>query len=769
MARSPAGGTAARGAGPWRLLDNWLSRGGRIGAIRLRAVGCALPVRVVVALVTSAAYLTLFAARDATSPNGDVCYAYIGPGAGIALVGSAFAVLAATLSGLLALLLFPIRFVWRMIRGRKAYKKARVKRVIVVGLDGLEPSLTEQFMADGLLPNLAKLREQGCYRLLGTTWPPLSPVAWSSFSTGTNPGKHNIFDFIMRTPNYQPTISSVRIRAPRRKLKLGSYLFPLSRPEINALRKSKPFWTVLGEHGVFSAVLRVPITFPPDRFKGVQLSAMCVPDLRGTQGMFSHYIEHGEAGATMEGDVGGDRILVHRNGDGVQSFLRGPTNGLRADGGELRLPFKVLSGRNGSDAVLHIDGQQIALKENEYTDWVRISFPAAPGMKVHGICRFYLKSFPRPFELYCTPLQIDPDRPVMPIAHPFVYSSYLARKQGSFATLGLAEDTWALSEDVLSEEAFLEQAYDIHAERERMFFDALDKVRRGFVVCVFDGPDRIQHMFWRFIDDKHPAATDEQRARHRHVIREMYQRMDELVGRVMQRVDKHTALFVMSDHGFKPFRRGVDLNAWLRDNGYLVPKGGKRVAPKPYLADIDWPKTRAYAVGLAGIFLNVKGREANGTVSAAEAPRLAEELASKLSGLVDPQTGEVAIHEARTRTQTYRGPYVENAPDVIVGYNVGYRVSWDAAIGKCGEPVFSDNRKAWSGDHCVHPALVPGVLFSNLKLPADEANIIDVATTVLDLFGIQAPAYMEGKSLAEPPSRPPAKRPEPALAAAAAS
>ncbi len=705
-----------------------------------------------VALAAYVAMLWCASLRDgATPPPTDAPqFAYIGPGAGLALVGSFLTILLAVLSALLALLTYPLQLIWRLLRGRRGLRRAQVRRVVVVGLDGLEPTLAEQFMSEGRLPNLSRLKESGSYLRLGTTWPPLSPVAWSSFSTGTNPGKHNIFDFIMRTANYRPTISSVRIREPRRKLKLGSLVIPLSKPDIAGLRRSKPFWNVLSEHGIFSAVLRVPITFPPDRFKGVQLSAMCVPDLRGTQGVFSYYVEEGDAGATMDGDVGGDRILVERRNGSVHSFIRGPVNSLRTDAPELRAPFRVTPGRNGDDATLHIADERIPLRRDRYSDWVRVRFSAAPGMNIYGICRFYLKRYEAPFELYCTPLQIDPDRPVMPIAHPTVYSSYLARQQGPFSTLGLAEDTWSLSEKVLSEDAFLEQAYDIHRERETMFFDALRKVKTGVVCCVFDGPDRIQHMFFRFLDEQHPALTAEQRASHRHSIRDLYEKMDALVGRAMKAIgdDPRTALFVMSDHGFKTFRRGVDLNAWLRDNGYLALRDGRRTTEHPYLADIDWSRTRAYTVGLAGIFVNQKGREQHGTVEPGdETRRLVAEITQKLTGLVDPKTSEIGVREAVPREKVYNGPYTENAPDIIVGYNAGWRISWDAAIGKCGEPVFSDNLKAWSGDHCVHPEIVPGVLFANRPLNPQNAAIIDLAPTVLELFGIDRPGYMDGKSL----------------------
>ena len=534
------------------------------------------------ALLVAAAALVLLSGAPG-SGDAETSHAYIGPGAGIALLGSFFAVFSAFLSAVFFVLSWPIRFLWRGIRGGRRLKKAKAKRVVVLGLDGLEPTLTEEFMQAGRLPNLAKLRDEGVYTRLGTTCPPLSPVAWSSFSTGTNPGKHNIYDFISRNPaTYRPTQSSVHVRDSRRKLTLGPYVIPLSRPEINGLRRSKPFWNVLGEHGIFSAVLRVPITFPPDRFHGVQLSAMCVPDLRGTHGMFSFFTENGavssggngEVDPTAGGEVGGDVIRVERQANTVRSFLRGPHNTLRVGEPELRLPFKVVRGRDGA-ATLHIGGEKVALEPHRYTGWVPVRFRALGRLiKVRGMCRFMLKRFESPFEMYCTPVQIDPGKPIMPISHPRNYSSYLCRLQGPYATLGLAEDTWSLSEGRLDEDAFLAQSYDIHAEREEMFFDALRRVPRGLVVCVFDGPDRIQHMFWRYIDENHPALAGGDAGSHRHVIGEMYEKMDDLVGRTVASLDEDTVLFVMSDHGFKPFRRGVDLNAWLLDNGYLTLKDG---------------------------------------------------------------------------------------------------------------------------------------------------------------------------------------------------
>jgi len=674
-------------------------------------------------------------------------FAYIGPGAGIALAGSLLVVLLSLLSAFLAIVLWPIRRLWRMVRGQRAMRNALVERVVVLGLDGLEPSLVDEYLARGLLPNLARLRELGGYQRLGTSWPPLSPVAWSSFSTGTNPGKHCIFDFIARNPEtYSPAISSVRIGKPTWVLPLGRYRLPLSKPDIKLLRKSKPFWSVLGEAGIFSAIIRVPITFPPDRFRGVQLSAMCVPDLTGTQGTFLYFSEEGDAGQMTEGDVGGERIIVRRHGTEIRSQLKGPDNPLDRNRSELQVPFSVVPGRNGSDALLKLGRQRVPLNRNIQTPWVRFSYRAAPGVKIHGMTRFLLKRFEGGFEMYATPVQIDPDRPVMPISHPTVYSSYLARKHGAFSTLGLAEDTWSLSEGVLSEDEFLHQAYGIHDERKSMFFDALSTVRRGLVVCVFDAPDRIQHMFWRFLDDDHPALRGQVNS-HPQAIAQMYAKMDELVGETMNRIGKNDTLLVISDHGFKPFRRCVDLNCWLLKNGYLFLKKGDR-STTSYLGDVDWSRTRAYAIGLAGIYVNQSGRESRGIVDPqSEKQQLVDEITAKLSGLIDDDSGEVAIHEAIPCTKSYHGPYVDDAPDIIVGYNEGYRISWDSAVGKTSGQTFFDNVKAWSGDHCIHPDLVPGVLFSNRELNGDSAAIRDLAPTILELLGVPKPQYMDGASL----------------------
>jgi hypothetical protein len=382
--------------------------------------------------------------------------------------------------------------------------------------------------------------------------------------------------------------------------------------------------------------------------------------------------------------------------------------------GELHADFEIRPELGSKSARFVFGSEKFTLKVGEYSEWVPAEFKAGMGFTAHGICRFYLKGLSPEVEVYVTPVNIDPGHPDLPISHPVTYSIYLAKLFGPYATLGLAEDTWALNEHVLDDDAFLAQAYGNHQDRERMLFDALDKTKQGLCTCVFDTTDRIQHMFWRYLEEDHPAARDVPHSQHPQVIQDLYERMDRLIGRVMEKIDDDTLLMVISDHGFKSFARCVNVNAWLHQNGYLTLKDGKTESGD-WFEDVDWSRTRAYTMGLNGLYLNIKGREKQGIVDPAEAEALKDELQKKLNGLVDPASGTIGITGVFIADDVYRGPYTENSPDLIVGYGAGYRASWDSVMGKVTSQIFEDNIKAWSGDHCIDPRLVPGVLFSSHK------------------------------------------------------
>ena len=670
-------------------------------------------------------------------------FAYIGPGAGFAFLSSFLVLIVTFALALFYLVSWPLRYIVRALLRKGAPKGASVKRVIIIGLDGMDPGLARKFMAEGKLPNFTKLAGSGTFTSLGTTYPSISPVAWSSFMTGVDPSHHNIFDFITRDPcTYQPMLTSAEIGKASKVLPIGKYMIPLERPKMKLLRKGKPFWKILGEKGIFSSILRVPITFPPEKFNGVMLSGMCVPDLMGSQGMFAHYTESaGRAGL----ETGGVSRHVEAKDGVIETYLHGPENSLVRDGGEITIPLKVKIDSAAGKAVIEVSGQKIELAPKVYSPWVRVSFPAGLGIKVKGICRFYINSLAPEFDMYVTPINIDPEEPALPISHPFIYSIYLAKLNGPFGTLGLAEDTWALNEGIIDEDAFLEQAYLLYEEREKMFFTALDKTPKGVCACVFDTTDRVQHMFFRCLDEGHPANRGKEVEKYRNVIEDLYVKMDVLIGKALERTDEKTALMVISDHGFTQFRRGVNLNTWLYRNGYLALKDGRTVSGD-WFDGIDWERTRAFSLGLAGIFINRKGREASGIVEeGAEVESLKHEIAGKLTGIQDG--GEVAIREVIDTEKSQTGPYKHDAPDLLIGYNAGYRSSWTCAVGKVTEEVFEDNTKHWSGDHCVDPKIVPGVIFSNRRIEKQNPHLNDIAPTVLTMFGVDVPGYMKGSPL----------------------
>ncbi|MBX3436995.1 MAG: alkaline phosphatase family protein [Planctomycetaceae bacterium] len=667
--------------------------------------------------------------------------AYIGPGAGFTFLSS-FLVLFAAL-GLLALSVatWPLRFVMHWIRRLRRGVRGGVKRVVVVGLDGLDPQRVHRLIDEGRMPHFKELGSRGTLCDLQTTLPPISPVAWSSFMTGVNPGKHNIFDFLNRDlRSYLPELSSARVATSQTAT--GWSRFWPGKSSVRLLRKSQPFWRVLGEHGIFSTVLRVPITFPPEKFFGLSLSAMCTPDLRGTQGTFTMYSSNLEE---CEQSSGGTWVYVTPTENVIKTTLTGPPNSPGREPAELQIPLTVWIDPKRTSAAVCVCGQTLQLRAGEYSDWVRLTFRSGWMGKVHGICRFRLESTAPVFRLYVTPINIDPERPAMAISAPLYYSLYLGKLHSSFATLGLAEDMWALNSGAIDEAAFLEQANDIHAEREAMFFDALDRTRRGLCICVFDGPDRIQHMFSRHDRADHPANVGRDTQRHAGVIDDMYAQMDALVGRVMQRIDPDTVLMVLSDHGFCDFSRGMNINAWLRQEGYLALKEG--VEPGDYFSGVDWSRTRAYSFGLNGIYLNRQGRESQGIVAPDDAATLRQEIAGKLRGYCDQERECRAIREVYDSHDAYSGPYVDNGPDLILGFERGYRFSWETSVGRTDGPVFVDNTRYWSGDHCVDPHLVPGILLSNQVFDDSQPSIIDLAPTILRLFGVPAPAYMDGRPL----------------------
>ncbi|MCK6483242.1 MAG: alkaline phosphatase family protein [Phycisphaerae bacterium] len=664
--------------------------------------------------------------------------AYIGPGGGFAVVSSFFVVFITILIAIPSLLVFPFRWLWHWIRYAGVRRRRMTRRVVVLGLDGLDPNVMEQMIAAGELPHLASMTWRG---RLATIAPPLSPVAWSSFATGTYPGSHRIFDFVHCNPrNYQPYLSSVEVRGASRAIRLGSIRIPLGGGTMKPLWKGEHFWDILGRHGVFSTVLRVPITFPAKAKRGHLLSGMCVPDLLGSQGISTLFTD---APARIDDEEEGRVVRIEVRDGAAICPLTGAADPYRVDERPMKVDLKLTLAGDRRSAVLQVGGRRVRLKLCRHSEWVPIDFKSVFG-GVGGMCRFYLSQIEPHVKLYATPVHIDPAKPALPVSHPTTFGIFLAKLFGRYATLGIAEDTSAYENGAIDGPGMLEQCYLAHEEREKQFFHALRATREGLVVCVFDTPDRVQHMFWR----EHDAGDQ--------TLRDMYRRMDDLVRRTRAAIDDDTVLLVMSDHGFNAFRRQVNINSFLREKGYIVRKApaggdGDGAGDDPtWLRGMDLSKTVAFGFGLAGIHINRKSFFAAGVLNDQNAAQLKKRLIADLEALVDPATGEKPIAKAQDAAEIYAGsPYADAAPDIIVGWRPGYRVSWESAKGQCMGPVFADNKRHWSGDHCFYPPLVPGVLLSSIPIESDAPRIVDVAPTVLRLLGVEAPPHMDGRPLVD--------------------
>jgi predicted AlkP superfamily phosphohydrolase/phosphomutase len=704
-------------------------------------------------------FLLPFAVAIAWLSAPDPAAAYIGPGAGFAFLSGGLVLIGSLFLAVGILLIYPLKMVYRLLTGAGKIK-GDDKRLVIIGFDGMDPRLARRFMDEGRMPNLSALAKEGSFGPLQSSYPSMSPVAWSSFSTGVDASRHNIFDFITRDPcTYLPILSSTEITSAEKALvKIGKLeMFKRPSSSIRLLRKGTPWWKTLGDKKIFSNIIRVPITFPPEDFHGVMLSGMCVPDLKGTQGSFTFWTtDQALAGP----EAGGDVLLVGKSGKTVRCPITGPPDPSQETATPMRIPMKTeFLGQDRLRLTIGAKGeeQEIELGVKEYSDWITLEFKAAKGRaKVTGIARFYCMGIEPEFGLYMTPIQIDPANPAMPISYPTVYSIYLAKKHGPFATLGLAEDTWALNERVIDEEAFWKQSLNIWQERRKQLFDALANTPKGSVVCVFDGTDRVSHMFHRYLDPEHPANEGKDTEWGKDKIAEIYGIADDLVAEVRAKLNpKRDRLMIISDHGFCQFKRGVNLNAWLRDHGYLVLKSdapideasGKQIS-RDWLQDVDWSKTKAFALGLTGLFINRAARERDGIVAEGEElQQLKAEIVGKLSQLEDPKTGEKIFIEVFDAEKVFTGPYVFQAPDLFMGYKRDYRNSWDCATGSCPVEIFSDNTKSWSGDHCIDPREVPGVIFSDRPINTETPDIMDLGPTALRMFGVDIPKYMQGQPL----------------------
>ena len=627
---------------------------------------------------------------------------------------------------------------------------AEEPKVLVIGFDGMDPDLVADFRGQGLLPTMDRLLADG-WQLenLGTSIPPQSPVAWSNFITGMNPGEHGIFDFIHRDPEtLTPFLSTSEAKGPTEYWKLGSLRFPRGEGTVINRRQGTAFWQLLDAAGVDATVFKVPANFPPVECEARTLSGMGTPDILGTYGIFNYITDDGSAPLDING---GNMIQVTILDGHFRAALPGPQNVYRKDTPESAVEFEATVDRDSESVLFRIGDDSFLLRAGEWSDWVDLDYVMLPVVKsVAGICRFHLIDVDPVLRLYVTPVQIDPRHPEMPLSTPEGYARELAEDVGLFYTQGLPEDTKALDEGILDDEAYVGQSNQILDERLAQFEYELDRFARlesGFLFFYFNSPDQSCHMFWRNSDPESPmyATADPS---HRHRIRDLYVALDKALGQAVATCGDETLILVMSDHGFAPYHRNVHLNAWLRQNGYLYLKPGVKPGEVEFLEGVDWRRTRAYAVGINGLYLNIKGREARGIVRPGkQREQLLAELTAKLEATIDPASGKPAIKHAYRADQVYSGEHTTAAPDIVMGYHRGWRCSNETALGAVGREVFDDNLKKWSGDHCIAADEVPGIILTNGPLTVTDPDLKDLAPTILQLFGLPPAPGMQGRDL----------------------
>ncbi|HEX2342881.1 MAG TPA: alkaline phosphatase family protein [Vicinamibacterales bacterium] len=659
------------------------------------------------------------------------------------------------------------------------------QKLVILGFDGMDPDLVRRFVAERKLPNIARLIEQGGLYPLETTHSPESPTAWASFATGVNAGKHNIYDFLVRdTATYLPDLGMVR----REPAKFLLDWIPIQKPKIISIRGGTSFWVTAGTAGVRSSILTVPVTFPPEEVpNGELLAGLPLPDIRGTMGTFYYFatdLSRYEEGNTEFGGVlkrlvfndtvaqteliGPPNPIVRRELQTIRAKGQSVTDADRARIAELeakedvRVPFTIRwnrSGREGPErgATIEIAGQSIRLKQGEWSRWINLDFRVNLFVRLHGMAQMYLMAAGPELQLYISPVNWKPDAPPLPISSPASFSEQLYERIGPYRTLGWAEATWPLNEGRMDEATFMEDLHRAFEDRAQVILSRLDSRDWDLLVGVIESTDRVQHMMWRLTDPKHPMYDAKLAARFGDSIERIYRQCDTFIAEVLERLEPGIPVLIVSDHGFHSWRKAVNLNTWLVQQGYMALQGQVPGEKKlddlfgggEFWENVDWSRTKAYAMGLGQIYFNLRGREAKGIVGAgAEYKQLADELSAALLTMKDPEDGSSIVRAVYKRDDVYAGEFLHNAADLQVGMEDGYRVSWQTTLGGSPQGIVYPNMKKWSGDHGGYDyKMTAGVLISTKPISQSEARIIDIAPTVLKYFGLTVPKEIDGKSL----------------------
>ncbi len=580
------------------------------------------------------------------------------------------------------------------------------------------------------LPHLAALGRQGGFRRLGTTIPPQSPVAWSTFITGMDPGGHGVFDFVHRNPaTMQPFSSMAETEPSAHALSVGPYLIPLSAGRVRLLRQGTAFWQLLDEQGVPATIIRIPNNFPPLKSKARTLAGMGTPDLLGTFGTFAFYTDDP---LELTHEVSGGRIVKVRCHDGrVVVPITGPANPLRKDRAATSVEMVADVDPRQQAARFRLGDDVFVLNQREWSGWIRAEFPLIPGLKsAHGMFRVYAKQFHPVLQLYVSPVNLDPSAPELPLSTPDSYSRQIAEAIGPFYTQGIAEDTAVYRSGYFDLQEYLAQSRLVEEEQSALLRHTFGEFQGGLFFFYFSTVDQNSHMLW----SKHEAE-----------LLRSYKAVDRDIGWVTAHAGSATIL-VMSDHGFTRFDRALHLNTWLRREGFLSVDQPSATVGEGF-THVDWSKTRAYAMGLNGLYVNLRGREKNGIVAERERAGLLQQISERLLALRDPRDGTPVVDAVYQPRQVFRGNALAFAPDLIIGYAAGFRGSWQTALGAAPEAILEDNRDPWIGDHCVDPQRVPGSLLANQSIRLQDPTLADITVTILAQFGIRPNPEMRGRPI----------------------
>jgi predicted AlkP superfamily phosphohydrolase/phosphomutase len=615
----------------------------------------------------------------------------------------------------------------------------KYKKVMLLGLDGLDPKILFPMMNRGDLPNFKKLSLLGANFPLATSVPAQSPVAWASIATGNNPGYHGIYDFLdRRVSDYMPELAILKMN-PKNFLGKRESMFL-------TVMQGETLWDYTSSSDIPSTVIRWPSTFQPKQNQARLYAGLGVPDLKGGLGKYTFYTTRD----VPRSEEGAEKVVkVSLNSQKIETFIFGPRIGKVASREEAKTKA-VVKIEDSVSAEIYIEDKSVRLKKGQWSEWVEVTFKVGLMKTVTGTVKFYLSNINPEFELYMTSVQINPKKPAFVISSPDSYIRELSGDLGSFYTLGLSEDTKALEEGRIDEEAFISMCEEIISEQEKMLWHELDRFQEGLLAFAFFTTDRIQHIFWVTKDPQHPLYDRQYAEKYGHIIDDYYRRADRILGRVLDGIDEETALMTFSDHGFSTFRRTVHINRWLVEKGFMkltrkVEKEDKEGGG--LFQYVDWNRTQAYALGFGSVYLNIKGREKQGILQpGTETETIMGKISEGLKELKDPEEGRKAVRNVYTCSNIYTENKMNKSPDLVVGFQEGYRASWQTAIGGTPYHIFEDNLKKWSGDHIVDPSLVPGIFLSNFKIRRDKPHQMDIAPTVLSCFGMPAPG-MEGTSL----------------------